>query len=205
MELYFSPLSCSLATRIALYESQQEATFHAVELSTKRLADGTDYCTINRKGQVPALRTDQGELLTEGPAVLQYVADRAPASGLAPSSGTLERTRLHQWLNYLATEIHKVGFHPLFNPSAPDEVKAFALAGIPAQFDFVSQHLEGREFLLAQFSVADAYLVTALGWAAPAGLDLSRWPALDAYRKRLLQRPAVARAVNEEVALWKPV
>jgi len=202
MELYFAPMSCSLATRIALYESNQTATFHQVTLATKQLSDGRDYLAINPKGQVPALRTDQGDVLTEGPAVLQYVADLAPASGLAPAAGTLARVRLQQWLNYISTEVHKGIFFQLFNPAVPPEAKTFARDVLaPARYDFLSSHLEGRAFLLDDFSVADAYLVTTLNWAAPGGIDLSAWPVLAEYRDRLLQRPAVARAMAEEATL----
>lgn len=200
MQLFFAPLSCSLATRIALYESNQPASFHEVVLSTKRLKSGEDYLQINPKGQVPALRTDQGEVLTENSAVLQYVADLAPSSGLAPTAGTLARTRLQQWLNYIATEVHKGVFYLLFNPAVPREAKEFARKSIDARYDFLSSHLQGREYLLDQFSVADAYLVTTLGWATAAGIDLSPWPVLVAYRDRLMARPAVSRAFAEELA-----
>lgn len=202
MELFFAPLSCSLATRIALYESGQSAEFHQVELSTKRLPDGSDYRAINPKGQVPALRTDAGEILTEGPAVLQFVADRAPQSGLAPQAGTIERVRLQQWLNYISTELHKAVFYLLFNPFAPSEAKEFARSTLPGKYDFLSNHLASQPFLLGEtFTVADAYLVTTLNWAASAGIDLQKWPLIDAYRARLLERPAVGRAVGEELAL----
>lgn len=202
MDLYFAPLSCSLATRIALHELGRPAGFHQVTLSTKTLADGSDYLAINPKGQVPALRLDDGTILTEGPAVLQYVADLDPARGLAPPAGSLERYQLQQWLNYIATEVHKAVFYMLFNPACPPEGKAFARDVLaPARYDLLSRHLEGRDFLLGGFSVADAYLVTTLNWAAPGGIDLKRWPVLAAYRERLLQRPAVARAVGEELAL----
>jgi glutathione S-transferase len=202
MDLYFAPLSCSLATRIALYESDQPAQFHEVELGTKRLKGGGDYLAINPKGQVPALRTDDGHFLTEGPAVLQYVADRAPEVGLAPAAGDPARYKLQLWLNYIATEVHKAVFYFLFNPASPPEVKAFVRdVLLPPRYDHLSRHLEGREFLLDRFSVADAYLVTSLNWAAPAGIDLGRWPVLAAYHRRVLERPAVARALGEELAL----
>lgn len=203
MDLYFAPLSCSLATRIALYESGQPAGFHQVTLSTKTLvADGADYLAINPKGQVPALRTDDGRIITEGPAVLQYVADRAPAARLAPPAGSFERTQLQQWLNYISSEVHKAVFAMVFNPASPPEVKAFVKETLlPARYTYLSQHLQGREFLLDDFSVADAYLVTSLNWAAPAGIDLADWPVLQAYHARLTQRPAIARAIGEELAL----
>ncbi len=200
MELYFAPLSCSLATRIALYEAGLDAGFHQVVLSTKQTTDGADYLKINPKGQVPALLTADG-ILTEGPAVLQYVADQAPATGLAPPAGTRERSLLQQWLNYIATEIHKGVFFLLFNPAVPAEAKQFARDSLPAKYRFLSEHLAERDYLLDGFTVADAYLVTTLGWAQPAGVDLAEWPVLARYATALRARPAVARALGEELAL----
>ncbi|WP_293003809.1 glutathione transferase GstA [Nevskia sp.] len=203
MDLYFAPLSCSLATRIALYESGQSAGFHQVTLSTKRTASGADYLAINPKGQVPALVCDDGEILTEGSAVLQYVADRAPDSGLAPPAGAFDRYRLQQWLNYIAAEVHKQVFYTLFSPAVPAEAKTFAReVALPARFDHLSAHLKDRAYLVGDhFTVADAYLVTALNWTAPAGVDLKRWPVLADWHAVQLKRPAVARAVGEEFAL----
>jgi glutathione S-transferase len=202
MDLYFAPLSCSLATRIAIYEAGLPAQFHQVTLATKTLADGRDYLAINPKGQVPALATDAGDILTEGPAVLQYVADLAPGSGLAPAAGSLERTRLQQWLNYIATEIHKGVFYFLFNPASPPEARAFVREQLlPARYDHLSAHLQGREYLLEGFTVADAYLFTTLNWAAPGGVDLAKWPVLAAYHGRIAARPAAGRALGEELAL----
>jgi glutathione S-transferase len=202
MELYFAPMSCSLATRIALYESGQEAGFHQVVLATKKTADGRDYFAINPKGQVPALVTDAGDVLTEGPAVLQYVADLAPGSGLAPPSGTMERTRLHQWLNYIASELHKAVYSMLFKPDIPAAMKDYARGSVGAKYDLLSAHLADRDYLVGDgFTVADGYLVTTLGWTQPAGIDLSPWPVLTAYRDRIMARPAVGRAFADEVAL----
>lgn len=202
MKLYFAPLSCSMATRIALYEAGIEASFEEVVLGTKRTKAGEDYLLISAKGQVPVLLTDDGTVITEGPAVLQYVADLAPGAGLAPAAGTIERTRLHQWLNYISTEIHKAVFYLLFNPSAPAEAKVFARASLPAKYDFLSKTFETQDYLVGHgFTVADAYFVTTLGWATAAGIDLSPWPALEAYRDRMLARPAVSRAFAEETAL----
>ena len=202
MKLYFAPLSCSMATRITLYEAGVEASFEEVVLGTKRTKSGEDYLLINAKGQVPALVTDDGNVITEGPAVLQYVADLAPDSGLAPAAGSFERTRLHQWLNYISTELHKGVFYLLFNPSAPAEAKSFARDSLPAKYDFLSKTLEVQDFLVGgRFTAADAYLVTTLGRANAAGIDLSPWPALKEYRDRMFVRPAVSRAFSEEAAL----
>lgn len=202
MDLYFAPLSCSLATRIALYETGQEAGFYRVVMATKQTEDGRDYLAINPKGQVPALVTDAGEVLTEGPAVLQYVADLAPESGLAPAAGTLERTRLHQWLNYISSELHKAVYFMLFNPAIPVAMKDYARGSVGAKYDLLSAHLADRAYLVGDsFTVADGYLVVTLGWAQPAGVDLSPWPVLTAYRDRIMARPAVGRAFADEAAL----
>ena len=203
MDLYFAPLSCSLATRIALYESGQEASFHEVVLSTRKTRDGADYLAINPKGQVPALRVADGRFLTEGAAVLQYVADQRPEAGLAPAVGSFERYQLQQWLNWISAELHKQVFYTLFNPTSPDAARTHARDTVlPARYRYLSDHLQDRGVLVGdRFTVADAYLVTSLNWAAPAGVDLSGWPVLQTYHQRHLARPAVGRAVGEEMAL----
>lgn len=201
MELYFAPLSCSMATKIALNEIGETAATEAVSLGDKKTASGKDYWTINPKGQVPALRTREGTILTEGPAVLQYVADLKPDAGLAPPAGTPERYRLQQWLNYVATELHKAVFALVFNPKAPDAVKAYAMEQIPAKFAFLSGELKDRDFLLDRFTVADAYLVTVLNWCGLAGIDLKPYPVLAAYHQRLAARPSVAKAMAEDMKL----
>jgi len=201
MELYFSPLACSLATRIALYEAGADARFTRVDLRTKRAEGGEDFTAVNPLGQVPALSTDDGEILTENAAVLQYVADRFPAAGLAPV-GAAARSRLHEWLGFIGTELHKGIFLPLFSSAANDDVKAFARAAIPSRFAHLSRRLEGRTTLLDGFSVADAYLVTILNWTAAVGPSLSDWPVVQAYHRAQLARPSVARAVAEERALY---
>lgn len=202
MDLFFAPLSCSLASRIAIYEAGLDARFHQVVLSTKRLTTGENYLDVNPKGQVPALMTADGAILTEGPAVLQFIADSAPASGLAPPAGSMSRYTLQQWLNYLSTEVHKAVFYTMFNPASPTVAKEFARDQLlPVRYRFLSEHLDGRAFVLDAFTVADAYLVTTLNWAAPAGVDLAKWPVLEAYRNRLMERPAVSRAMGEELEL----
>lgn len=201
MQVYFAPLACSAATRIALYEAGARADFIYVDIHTspsvRVLADGADYFAINPMGQVPALRTEAGEIITENPVVLQYVADSYPEAQLAPPSG-IGRYRLQQWLNFIATELHKATFIPLLDRSSPDGAKAFARQKLSIRFRRLEQHLEGRSFLLDAFSVADAYLVTVLNWSPYAGIDLTEWPRLNAYFRALLQRPAVARALAEE-------
>jgi glutathione S-transferase len=202
MELYFSPLACSLATRIALYEAGASAQFTAVDLKAKRLADGADFLAINPMGQVPVLRTETGEVLTENPVVLQYVADHCPGSSLAPSAGP-ERYRLQLWLNFITSELHKLVFIPLLSSKSNDGARAFARDQIASRFDYLNAHLDGRDYLLDRFTIADAYLVTVLNWTRPAGIDLTPWPAVLAYFKRTHQRESVARAFAEELGLYQ--
>ena len=202
MQLYFAPLACSLATRIALYEAGAEAEFTRVDTKTKRVADGSDFRAVNAMGQVPVLRTDDGELLTENPAVLQYVADRYPQSGLAPQGG-FERYGLQQWLNFITSELHKVVFIPLLDAKAPEGAKAFARKKAGPRLAYLNDYLDGKDYLLDRFTVADAYLVTVLNWAKPSGIELAEYPAVDAYFRRLHQRPSVAKAFAEELDLYK--
>jgi len=202
MELYFSPMACSLATRIALYEAGVEAKFTAVDLKAKRTAGGEDFFAINPIGQVPVLRTETDDLLTENPVVLQYVADHCPGSGLAPSHGP-ERYRLQLWLNFITSELHKLVFIPLLSHKSNDGAKAFAREQIAPRFAYLNAHLAGRDYLLDRFTVADAYLVTVLNWTKSTGIDLTQWPALDVYFRRMHQRASVARAFAEEMALYQ--
>ena len=202
MELYFAPLACSMATRIALYEAGAAARFHQVDNRQKRLVDGSDFLAINGMGQVPVLRTDDGELLTENPVVLQFVADQYPESRLAPSDG-MPRYRLQQWLNFITSELHKLVFNPLLDPRSDDGAKVFARGKAAQRFAYLNAHLAGREYLLDRFTVADAYLVVVLNWAVFTGIDLAQWPAVQVYFGRLRERPSVARAFAEEFALFK--
>jgi glutathione S-transferase len=200
--LYFSPMACSLATRIALYEAGADAAFTEVDLRAKQTADGTDFLRVNPMGQVPVLRTDDGLLLTENTAVLQHVAELLPEAELAPPAGR-ERAVLQQWLGFIGTELHKMVFAPLVDPNASKEAKAYAMAQVPKRLSVLEAHLATRKFLLDRFTVADAYLATILNWATPFGVDLTPYPAVRAYHKRLLDRPSVARAVAEEFALYQ--
>jgi glutathione S-transferase len=202
VELYFSPLACSMATRIALYEAGAPATFTAVDLKAKKTAGGADFLAINAMGQVPVLRTETDGLITENPVVLQYVADRCPGSGLAPASGP-ERYRLQLWLNFIASELHKAVFMPLLSRKSNDGAQTFARGLIGPRFDHLNARLDGRDYLLDGFTVADAYLVTVLNWTRAAGIDLTPWPAVLAYFKRMRERDSVARALAEELALYQ--
>jgi glutathione S-transferase len=202
MNLYFAPLACSLATRIALYEAGADAQYTCVDMKTKRLADGSDFFDIAPMGQVVALRTDDGVLLTENAAVLQYVADRFPAAKLAPAAG-LERARLQEWLGFIGTELQKAVFVPLLDPKAPEGAKLYAREKAALRLGVLERHLSAHEFLLDRFTVADAYLATVLNWAASSGVDLADWPAVSAYHQRMLKRPSVAKAVGEERAMYQ--
>jgi len=201
MDVYFSPLACSMASRIALYEAGSAANFIEVDPKTKRTLDGADYFAVNPLGLVPAIRTDDGEVLTENAAILQYIADMAPAAGLAPSGG-MARSRLQQWLCFTGTELHKALFVPLFDPKTPDEAKAHTLEKGESRLAYLNTYLTGREFLLDRFSVADAYLFTVLNWKIATPVDLKKWPAVEAYYRRLKERPDIARALSEEHALY---
>jgi glutathione S-transferase len=207
MDLYFSPLSCSLATRIALYEAalDAETVFHNVALATKRYDDGADYWKITAKGQVPALVTREGTLLTENAAVLQYVADLVPAAQLAPPATAHARYELQQWLSFVGSELHKQVFAVVFSPLTPAEAKVYVLGTVlPARLEYLATQLADRRFLVGDtFTVADAYLMTTLIWcrAPQVNVDLARWPSIADYLKRMLARPQAQRALSEERTL----
>lgn len=201
MDLYFSPLACSLGARIALYEAGAEAVFHRVDAASKT-AEGNDFRLVNAKGLVPALRTHDGEVITENAAVLQYIADKHPEAGLAPAAG-LERYRLQQWLSFIGTELHKAVFAPLLGRSSNDGAKAYARALAAERFTYLDEHLKNREHLISRFSVADCYLAAVLNWAGFVQIDLADYPAVAAYRERLMARPSVARAMGEEMTLYR--
>ena len=204
MDLYFSPLACSMAARIALYETGADANFLEVDPRTKMVQnDGSDFREVNPLGLVPTLRTDDGEVLTENAAILQYVADRFPLAGISTRPG-IERTRLHQWLCFIGTELHKGLFSSMLDRKAPPEVKAYILGKALPRLDYLENYLKGREFLLDHFSVADAYLVTAINWSrATPQIELAKWPTVKAYYERLRERPSIARAIAEEFELYK--
>ena len=198
MKLYFSPGACSLSPHIVLLESGLPFESEQVDLRAKTTASGDDFTAINPKGYVPALRLDGGLVLTEGPAIVQYVADLAPEKHLAPLAGSLGRYKLAEWLNFISTEIHK-SFGPLFKPDASEEMKQAARANLAKRFPTVAAALEGSLYLMGdQFIVADAYLFTVLNWAAKVNVDLSPWPALQRFQQRVAARPAVQQALREE-------
>lgn len=199
MELYYSPFACSLASHITLREAGLDVNLVAVTLSAKKTADGRDYFTVNRKGQVPALRLDDGAVLTENTAVIQYLADLKPAAGLLPAVGSPDRYRVLEWMSFVATEIHKACFAVMFNPESPPEAKAWARASLPKKLDHVASELGDREFLVGgRFTVADAYLTWALNLATLAKFDLP--PGLQRYLERMKARPTVHAALELEAA-----
>ncbi|XXT03751.1 glutathione transferase GstA [Sorangium sp. So ce363] len=198
MKLYFSPGACSLSPHIALREAGLQFELEQVHLGTKKTRSGADFTLINPKGYVPALEIEGGEVLTEGPVIVQYIADRRPESGLAPPAGTLDRYRLQEWLSFISTELHKQ-FSPLFKPRAPDEQKNAARTLLGRRFAYVAHRLAGTTYLLGErFTVADAYLYTVTTWTRFAGVDLGGWPVLGRYRERVGARPAVQAAIEAE-------
>ena len=206
MEFFFSPLACSMSTRIALAEAGAEATLMEVDPHTKRvLTTGEDYLAVNPLGYVPALRLDDGTVLTENGAILQYVADEFPAAGLAPpESDRLGRARLRQWLSFIGSELHKGLMTPLLGRETPPEVKAWTAEKYLSRLAYLDDKLAGREFLLDRFSVADAYLATVLNWTrATPEIDLAAYPNVKAYLERLRERPSVAAALATEIPLFR--
>ncbi len=198
MKLYYSPGACSLSPHIVLHEAGLKYQPVMVSLKTHQLADGSDYYPVNPKGSVPLLELDDGQRLSEGPAIVQYLADLAPASNLAPAAGTMARYRLQEWLNFTTSEIHK-GFSPLFNAAMPEEAKAIARAKLTDRYRWVNEQLEGKSYLMGDtFTVADAYLFTVTNWAKHVGVDLAVFANLNAYQARVAARPAVQAAMKAE-------
>jgi len=198
MKLYYSPGACSLSPHIVLHEAG--LPFDAVLASTKthKLQDGTDYYTINPKGYVPLLELDDGQRLSEGPAIVQYIADLVPSRHLAPAAGTMARYRLMEWLNFISTEIHK-SFTPLFTPGMPEEAKAIYRERLLGRFKFVDERLEGKSYLMGEdFTVADAYLFTVASWGKHVGVELGGLARLQAFMARMAARPAVQAAMRAE-------
>jgi glutathione S-transferase len=203
MQLYYSPGACSLASHITLREAGLPVDLRKADTKTKKLEDGSDYFAVNSKGAVPALRLDDGQVLTEGPAILQYLADQKPESKLAPKAGTLERYRLLEWLNFITSEIHK-SFSPLFNPTADAKVKEYTTQNIEKKFGWLDKQLAGRQYLTGDtFTIADAYLFVVVNWSNFVGIDLGRWPALKAFQERVAARPKVQEAMAAEGLLKK--
>lgn len=198
MKLYYSPGACSLSPHIALIESGLHFELEKVDLKSGKTESGADYASINPKGYVPALLLDSGSLLTEGPTIVQYIADHAPSARIAPKPAAMARYQLTEWLGYINSEIHKA-FGPLFDRSSPEEAKAAARKKLDRRFAYVARHLSEHPYLVEDtFSVADGYLFVTLRWAKAIGIDLSAYPSLDAFRERMNQRPAVVSALSAE-------
>jgi glutathione S-transferase len=204
LQLYFSPMACSLASRIALMEAGIEARYHPVHLWTKKvMADDSDFRSVSPKGAVPVLLLDNGERLTENAAVLQYIADLRPDAGLAPPAGHPDRYRLQEWLSFVGTEIHKAFLFPTFWYK-DDAAKAAARERIGGSVTIAAEHLAGRDFLVGKrFTVADAYLAWALLLLGRGGVDVAQWPSLVDYLARMQTRPQVKAAVDTETQLRK--
>lgn len=202
MKLYAAPGACSLASNIALHEAGIKFDLAKVDLRTKKV-EGADFNDVNSKGYVPALRLDDGQILTENVAVLQYIADRNPAAKLAPPAGTMEHYRLQEWLSFINSELHK-SFGPLFSPEAKDDTKQYALNLLRKRLGWLQGAMGSKKYLLGeQFTVADAYLFTILGWGAHVGVDIGQWPALKSYFDRIGARPHVIEAMTAEGLIKK--
>lgn len=198
MKLFYAPGTCSLSPHIVLIEARLPYQLEKVDLKTHTTAGGADYYAVNAKGYVPTLELDDGRFLTEGPAIVQYLADLKPDAKVAPASGTYERSQLQEWLNYIGTEIHKT-FGLLFNSKLPAEFRELTIANLGKKLDYLSNQLAGRKFLLGDaFSVADAYLYTVLRWTRGMKIDLAKWPVMQEYMARIAARPAVQQALQEQ-------
>ena len=200
MKLYYSPGACSLSPHITLRESGLPFELALVSLKTHQLADGTDFYAINPKGYVPLLELDDGQRLTEGPAIVQYIADQARGAGLAPPADSFERYRLQEWLNFIATELHK-GFGPLFNPATPEEYKAVVKKKLGERLAWVDGQFAGRDYLMGdRYTVPDGYLYVITRWTGRVGIDLAPLTHLSAFVERMEARPSVQAALQAEEA-----
>jgi glutathione S-transferase len=197
MKLFYMPGACSLAPHIAFREAGLPVELVQVDRS-KKTSTGEDYLGINVKGAVPAVKLDDGQVLTEAAVIQQYIADKVPAKKLAPAAGTPERYRLQEWLNYIASELHK-GIGQLFNPAMPDDYKEAVKKGLVArQFAHVEKALAGRDYLMGDFTIADGYLFTVMNWTNFHKIDLTAFPNITAFMKRVAARPAVQAAMTAE-------
>jgi glutathione S-transferase len=203
MKLYFSPMACSLASRIALYEAgAEDVQFIEVDGKTKHTSDGANYRDIYPLAMVPLLRLDDGSLLSENAAILQYIGDRYPDAALEPQN-EIERAHLQQWLCFIGTELHKGTFVALFDQKAPEGTREHTLKKYESRLKYLNDHLTERQYLLDRFTVADAYLYAVLNWTVPTNVDLTPFPAIKSYRDSLQSRPSIAKAFGEEMALYR--
>ena len=198
MKLYYAPGVCSLSPHIVLKESGLPFEAIKTDIRNKTTDGGGDYRKTNPLGYVPALELDDGTILTEGPAIVQYIADKVPAKNLAPANGTLDRYKLQSWLNFVSTEVHK-GYSPLFNPAVPDDVKTVFRERLMTRLAHLDKHLATNDYVMGKdFSVVDAYVFTTLGWAPRVNVDLSGFPNLAKFRERMMARPSVQAAMKAE-------
>jgi glutathione S-transferase len=198
MKLYYSPGACSLSPHIVAREAGIAIDLEKVDLKAKKLANGSDYNAVNPKGYVPLLELDNGQRLTEVPVIVQYLADQKPASGLAPMAGTMERYRLQEWLNFIASELHKT-WGAFFNPKIGGDWKQATLDRLGLRLDYLAKQLDGKQYLMGErFTVADAYAFTILNWGGVTGVDLGPWPGIKAYHARVAARPKVQEALKAE-------
>jgi glutathione S-transferase len=198
MKLYYSPGACSLSPHIVSREAGIDLELEQVDNREKKTKSGKDFWGINPNGQVPVLEIDGGQRLTEGPAIVQYLADQKPASGLVPAAGTIDRYRVLEWLNFVASELHKT-YGPMFRPTTPEEYKTMSRENLGKRFDWIDKQLAGKQYLVGdKFTVADAYLFTVLRWAPHVKIDLGRWPNIKAYVDRVTARPKVQEALKAE-------
>jgi len=203
MKLYYAPGACSLSPHIVAREAGIPIQLQKVNTKDKSMEGGGDFWQVNPRGYVPVLELDNGERLTEGPAIVQYLADQKPDSGLAPKAGSLERYRLQEWLNFLTSEVHKQ-FSPLFKPNTPEDYKPIAKQNIATRFDWLDKQLAGKDYLTGkQFTVADAYLFVLTNWTKPTQIDLAKWPNIQAFNKRVAARAKVKEAMQFEGLLPK--
>jgi glutathione S-transferase len=198
MKLYFSPGSCSLSPHIVLREAGLKFDLEQVNNQEKKTKSGVDYWSVNGKGQVPVLELDNGERLTEGAVIVQYLADQKPDAKLLPAAGSMERLRVQEWLNFTASELHKV-YAPIFRPTTPDAYKALSKENLGKRLEWLNKQLAGKQFLMGdKFTVADAYLFTVLRWSQRIQLDLTPWPNVTAFMARVAARPKVQEAMKAE-------
>jgi glutathione S-transferase len=203
MKLYYAPGACSLSPHIVSRELGIPVELKKVNTKDKTIDGGGDYWKVNGRGYVPALELDDGQILTEGPAIVQYLADLKPEAGLAPKAGSFARYRLQEWLNFLTSEVHKQ-FSPLFRPTTPEDYKKIARENIAARFDWLDKQLAGKDYLMGkQFTVADAYAFVLINWSKFMNIDLARWPNIAAFQKRVGARPKVQEALQAEGLLKK--
>lgn len=198
MKLYYVPGACSLSPHIAAREAGIEIELEKVDLAVRKTESGEDFNEVNPKGYVPTLRLDNGEVLTEGPVIVQYIADQVPDKQLVPEKGTMERYRTEEWLSFITSELHKT-FGGLFRQDLPNGERTLVMEKIAKHFEYVDYHLEGKQFLMGEsFTVADGYLFTILTWTKPVGVDLTAYPNIAEYMERVGARPAVQTALKEE-------